>query len=69
MCLIEELRSLVSVGQGDVMAIAAMGYFYSLEELLVAWLCFGHGSKCSRSENDQSFHHTSVTSAPLFFKA
>ena len=45
---------MVAVGQGDGMAIAAMGYFYSLEELLFAWLCFGHGSKCSRSENEQS---------------
>lgn len=31
-CLIEELRSLVSVGKGDVAVIVAMGYFYSLEE-------------------------------------
>ena len=37
-CLIERLHSWVSVGQGDVTATAAMGYFDSLEELSVLCL-------------------------------
>lgn len=49
--------------------IAEVGYFCHLEQLLLAWLCFGHGSECSRSENDQPFYDTSVTSTYWFFKA
>ena len=64
-----QLHSLVSEGKGDVMARAAMGCFYSLEESSLAWLCFGHASKCPRSGNDQAVHDTSVTPACLLFKS
>ena len=43
--------------------------FLHLEESAFAWLCFGHGCKCSRCENKQPFGHTSVPCTPLFSKA
>lgn len=60
---------MVALGKEDVRSIAAMSYFYSLEELLFASLCFRQGSKHSRFENDQHCHHIIVISAHLFFKA